>query len=655
MPDRGDGVQRLLVLVLIAGLLPLGACFKVAPEVIQPAVSITVFNPNSSPLFAGQPRTITAQVYDPSGQGVTWSVSPLNFGTLGNPTFEAATPTSPATVSVTYTAPAIVATPTNVTVTATSITNPTVSFSVTLHCAPIVIALQPVGTTVPLTAQAVGPGGFVGVQATVLNDPILMSNGLYVPVTWSLSPSTGAGSLSADNAPGIFTANYTAPGSVSAPITAVITATSVTDPTISASVQVTILPYPVGGNVAVLNVNGGPVPGQVYPNRAFTSVTICNPGSYISCQTVDGVLVDTGSYGLRILQSAIASLKLSTFTDPYGNVLENCAALPEGSLLWGGVAPADVYIAGEAAANLPIQVIPSTPTSIPDGCSNTGAFTISTPQLLGANGILGIGPEPTDCTLSGMINNCDGSQPSTPPRNVYYSCPSTGCAANASPVIVPAVSPGASQGGLPGASQVANPVPYFGSAYGNNPNSTQDYNGVVIQLPDVSDPQASAVGTLTFGIGTRRNNSLGSATVLTLDANDHFTTTINGQTLTGSFIDSGSNALLFPNSLFPNSPQACTTNLQFYCPTSPVMFSATNTGVSGAQPPSVSFTVEDADSLLFAFPQDSVFPTLAGPCSQGSAACGFAWGLPFFYGRTVYVAIDGQTVFGAPNGPWWAF
>ncbi len=619
--DRGYAVRKLFVLVTLASLLPLAACFKPAQAILQPTISISI-PAVSATLASGQSLIITAQVYDQSGQGVTWSVSPLNFGALSNPTFDAKSETA----SVTYTAPANLTISTNVTITATSITNPNVVSSITVHCSAISVQLVLQNTTLALPPQTVSPNGFVYLQAVIAND----QSGLGV--TWSLSPSTGLGSLFVSGPLNIY-ADYQAPPSVSVPTTVLVTATSVADSAVAASLQITVLPSGGGSNVAVLNVNGGPVPGQVFPNGAFTSLTICNPGS-ITCQTVGGILVDTGSYGLRILQSQIPQLKLGSITDPLGNALENCVSSLNGLVLWGPVERADVYIAGEAAASLPIQVIPIAPGIVPNGCSNAGVSNPNTPQLLGANGILGIGPEPTDCTLAG-INYCDGSHQSTL-QNVYYSCPSVGCGATASPVVVPALL------------QVSNPVPYFTYLY-SSPISTPDGNGVVMQIPSVSDPQTSAVGTLTFGIGTESNNSLGTATVLTLDPNDHFTTTINGQTLTGSFIDSGSNALLFPDSL-----PACATNKQFYCPISPVMLSATNVGATQGQS-TVDFTVEDADSLLSDFPQDSVFPTLAGPCSQGGAACGFVWGLPFFYGRTIYVAIDGQTVQGAPPGPWWAY
>ncbi len=51
-----------------------------------------------------------------------------------------------------------------------------------------------------------------------------------------------------------------------------------------------------GGNVAPIAVNGGPVGN--YVDGAFASVTLCVPGTS-SCQTIGGVLVDTGSSGLR--------------------------------------------------------------------------------------------------------------------------------------------------------------------------------------------------------------------------------------------------------------------------------------------------------------------------------------------------------------------
>lgn len=617
-------MRKVLLIASVTAFMGLAGCFKRGPEIVQTPLSIAV-STNSSFVGIGQSATITAIVYDQNNQGVQWSASPLTFGTLSNQMFDPKT----LTATVTYTAPSIVANPATVTVTATSITNPNISSGVSFHFSPVTISLQNNLLGTPLAPSTLDPFNRIQLFSAVSNDT---SN---LGVTYSLSPA-GTGTLVVlDN----FTSLYTAP-TVSAATVVTITATSVKDPTVTAAQQVTILPSGAGPNVVMLYVNGGPVPGHVDQNRAFTSIVLCNPGSVTSCQTIDGILVDTGSYGLRILDSQIPLLNLPKATDQNGNILESCASWPDGSVLWGPVEKADFYIGGETATlqfggvrSPEIQVISSTPTAMPDSCTNGATSSDNTPALLGANGILGIGPEPTDCVLSG-VNYCDGSTQQTLP-NLYYACPTIGCTTADSPVKVNAQQ------------QISNPVSLFSS----------DNNGFIIQLPAVSDPQSSAMGTLTFGIGTSSNNSLNTANILTLDSNDNFTTIVNGQTLPNSFLDSGSSGLFFPVFL-----ASCAVNKEFYCPASPTLFSATNVGNTQGQS-TVNFTVENADSLLFAFSQYSVFPTFAGPgqshgsCPQGSVSCSlvFEWGLPFFYGRTVYEAIDGQAVSGAPTTPWWAY
>src|SRR6266853_4510191 len=55
-------------------------------------------------------------------------------------------------------------------------------------------------------------------------------------------------------------------------------------------------------NVLPIAVNAGPTNNAL--NQPFASVTICVPGTS-NCQTIGGILVDTGSVGLRILSSAL--------------------------------------------------------------------------------------------------------------------------------------------------------------------------------------------------------------------------------------------------------------------------------------------------------------------------------------------------------------
>ena len=481
-----------------------------------------------------------------------------------------------------------------------------------------------VATTVavsPSAVQALGPGGTVSVTATVTTGA--SSTG----VTWSLS---GPGSLSSTTANPV---TYTAPSTVAANTAVVITATAAADSTSTGYLPLTLVPVVAGSNVAPLAVNAGPAGNS--ENIAFVSVDVCVAGT-TTCQTVPNIQVDTGSEGLRILQSVIPSLSLATLTDSSGNTIDNCVSFLDGSYLWGPVQVADLRINGEVANSALVQLISSSNSGIPTACTNGGTVNENTPTLLGANGIIGIGLEPTDCTVAGA-NFCDGSVSSTVP-NIYFSCPSGGCSSGAGPVSIPA------------ADQVVNPVVLFAT----------DFNGSSINFPAITTTPAAAAslnGTLTFGIGTQSNNLIpGTATSFGLDSNDNFITLYNGQTLTASFIDSGSNGLFFPSSI-----TVCADNSSFYCPAPPTLAqTAMNEGATGTPTSTVNFSVDNADTLL-AITSDTAFQTLAGPqgtantCSNGNGSCSFDWGLPFFFGRTVFTAIDGQSVSGVGTGPFWSY
>ena len=402
-------------------------------------------------------------------------------------------------------------------------------------------------------------------------------------------------------------------------------------------------PPPAGQNIQPITVDGGPQGN--YVNGAFVSVNICLPGSS-TCQTIDHVLVDTGSFGLRLLASQV-TINPPPLTDGNGNTLNDCAQFQDNSFLWGTVAPVDVKMAGEVASSTAVQLIATPPPGtylIPLGCTGSNEDTQAT---LGANGILGVGPEPFDCgTSCDPVDNTTG----TPPP-IYYLCSTVnGC----TPTFV-------SCGSICGDTQAANSQltnPVF--------NFSGDNNGVIVDLPAVNGTAASVSGSLIFGIGTQSNNALGSASVLQLDTSDNFTTVFSGQTLNMSFIDSGSNGLAFPNGIESNFPGStipiCTVNTPFYCPATLTAFSATNE--SGSVNSAVNFSVDNADNLFAQDANNFVFVNLAfnpnqasGACSAtNAAACSFDWGLPFFYGRHVYTAIDGATPpTGVPAGPFIAY
>jgi hypothetical protein len=361
-------------------------------------------------------------------------------------------------------------------------------------------------------------------------------------------------------------------------------------------------------NVQPVVVNAGPT--NNYFNGAFTSVTICVPGQTTNCQTIDGVLVDTGSTGLRVLASAL-TLTLPPQPASNGGPLVECAQFLDG-FTWGPVQKADVKLAGEQASGMPIQLIDERAfPNIPASCSSAGTPE-DTLDALGANAILGIGLFKQDCGLA-----CAFVGSSNP--GFYFACPASGC----QPAAVPLVS------------QVQNPVALFPT----------DNNGVVIQLPAVAAGGAvSVTGALIYGIGTQSNNGLGAARVLTVDAIGNITTIFSGRSYAASFIDSGSNGIYFLDSNSSGLP-LCADTSDFYCPGSTQSLSATNVGANGVSVPAL-FSVGNADALNSRF---FAFSEIAGPNADG-----FDFGLGFFFGRTVFTAIEGQATPGGA-GPYFAY
>ncbi|HMA30623.1 MAG TPA: DUF3443 domain-containing protein [Casimicrobiaceae bacterium] len=364
-------------------------------------------------------------------------------------------------------------------------------------------------------------------------------------------------------------------------------------------------------NVQSLVVDGGPA--QI-PDLAYVSVTICAPGSSANCQTIDHVQVDTGSTGLRILASVLSpSLALPQQVDASGNPVAECAQFADG-YSFGSVRSADIRIAGEQARGVPIQIIGDAGfPSIPASCSASGPPE-NTVQSFGANGLLGVGV---------FLQDCGGACAQAAIPGTYYTCPPSGC----TPLQVPL------------AQQLQNPVALFAS----------DNNGVIVQLPLLpATGAATATGSLIFGIGTQGDNALGAATVLTTDpGTGNIVTVWNGRTYTNSYIDAGTSLFAFGQQAYPSCVGLA---IGFYCPATPQTLGATLQGTN-ARSSAVSFTIGNVDQLFAANYNFYAFDDVGGP---GGDSATFAWGLPFFFGRSVYTAIEGRSTPGG-NGPYFAF
>ncbi|ACC71424.1 DUF3443 family protein [Paraburkholderia phymatum] len=484
---------------------------------------------------------------------------------------------------------------------------------------PLVVALF--ATSVALTACGGGGGNDSGLDPSVSNvAPNKPAGSAIAPVPASAAPAAST------------PAAVTPSPAVSAP--AAVTAPSAATPasgtgTSSGSEQVASTGGSKPDNTETNDLPASPpvaintVPITVdnkldatIVNAPYVSVTICVPGAQgpTQCATLDHMLLDTGSSGVRVISSALGAALAARLpaqtgagNDPTGNAaLAQCAIFASG-YTWGPIRRADVKIGGETASNIPIQVIGDSGfTWTPNDCTAHGASSMNDVKTLGAKGIVGIGHLAHDFPQAAQ----------TALAATYYYCPTPWSCTAAS---------------VPLDRQTANPVAAFAT----------DNNGTVIRLPALpATGEASVTGKLLFGIGTRDNNTLpSSATRLTVTDRGLFTTNYKGRTLS-SVIDSGSNGLFFADSTLPVFGG-------WYAPPAAQTLSASMLSNTGNAQSTASFAIADSSSLFEL--GYAAHDNLGAPLNSM-----FMWGLPFFYGRSVYTALSGVQA-GPQTGPYVAF
>ena len=367
---------------------------------------------------------------------------------------------------------------------------------------------------------------------------------------------------------------------------------------------------PTGNNVLSLTVNGSLCssnPANNYINEPCVSVTVCSPGTS-TCQTIDDILLDTGDVGLRIFKQVL-TVPLTAVTEG-ANPIAECVPYLDTTSNWGPIETADVVLGNEPAVSVPIQVIDSTFPGAPTACQNPN----QDPTDAGFNGSLGLDFILQDCGLG-----CVNSIPSPP---WYYSCNGSSCSGTTVAL----------------ADQVQNPVALL----------PEDNNGVIVEIPGISSGGTPSVnGALVLGIGTQSNNTPSGVTAYDADPGSGDFITVIGNVAYGSFIDSGSNGLFFPPPSSTSLPTCASPDSDWFCPSSTKTLSAVNTGASGSPSGTVSFQIGNFDSLLNS--PNNVFADIGGP-NPGE----FDWGLPFFFGRKVYIGIEGLKS-GLGTGPYWAY
>lgn len=354
-----------------------------------------------------------------------------------------------------------------------------------------------------------------------------------------------------------------------------------------------------------MSVSIGTDPGCTVINEPCVSVTICAPNSSV-CQTIGGILLDTGSFGLRIFSSLVAV----PLPDPDG--LAECAYFGSGTA-FGKVVLADVRMGSEPFVTVPVQLINASYSGQTASNNVCGASLDASPSGAGFNGILGVGLFAHDCGIYCSETSSNG---------YYYNCNGSSCSGASAPM----------------SAQVQNPVHLL----------PVDNNGVEVSFPSVPElGSVSTGGTVTFGIGTESNNAPSGVTVYTADSSGDFSATLSGDATVyaGSFVDSGSNAYYFPDA-YPSIFPVCSSYSPFYCPSGPEVQAVSISGANGNQM-TYSLTVDPASQLFET--ANASFSTVAGEYTSGVDL-----GIPFFMGKTVYVGINGAY---SPLavGPFWAF
>lgn len=343
-------------------------------------------------------------------------------------------------------------------------------------------------------------------------------------------------------------------------------------------------------------------------NTPYVNVTLCAPGT-ATCQTINNVLVDTGSAGLRLFANALNGTMLNALqTIPAGGTgtLAACAQFASG-YAWGSMRLATVQVGGMTTmTSIPIQLMGDTglPT-VPSSCAAQGTNFASSFSGI-ANGILGISNSKYDCGAACAQSTSPG---------VYFSCTGSAC----SPTIAAVDRQG------------RNPIVAFAT----------DNNGSILTLPGVPLPNgaASANGALIFGINTQANNTLPTAQIYPLDAAGNLNMAINGTTQAG-FVDSGSNGYYLALGGVPT----CSSSPDFYCPSQPLNLTASLQVSGGVVGAAQSITIGNAFAMFQT--QNTALPALSGT----SAIAGFVdLGLPFFYGRSIATGLEGTNA-SAPNG-----
>nr|MBP9742904.1 DUF3443 family protein [Burkholderiales bacterium] len=129
---------------------------------------------------------------------------------------------------------------------------------------------------------------------------------------------------------------------------------------------------PTSANISV-SVSPNYGTGSVCSNANVpcVSVTICEPNAPTACVTVNDVLLDSGSYGLRVYSSLLGSVgtNLPAETND-GESIAECVIYADNAANWGPVVLAKIVLGSESTTqSIPMQMINANFATLPSACS----------------------------------------------------------------------------------------------------------------------------------------------------------------------------------------------------------------------------------------------------------------------------------------------
>ncbi|MDD3265597.1 MAG: DUF3443 family protein [Burkholderiales bacterium] len=355
-------------------------------------------------------------------------------------------------------------------------------------------------------------------------------------------------------------------------------------------------------------------------NTMYVSITLCTNSAGTNCQTIDNIILDTGSFGLKINKSALPEsfvLQMPRVTTTDDQMVYACNTFGSG-YVFAEEHYGILKLANTMTNNVIVQIIENSPSAeIPDDCIAKGPFDDF--ANFGANGIIGVNPAIGLDNSSILLYKKD--------INGNYVALSSGESA-----IVPMLN--------------KNPLP----------NLSSNNNGFVISIPPVTqNTNTNVSGTMILGVNTSSMNQVTNKTNLVVASESDLSSVCNSacfyskinnpESTIPAVFDSGTNSWVFMNDELQSS--ACSYG---YCPESPF------TWVSSVY--SYDFAANESYVITGVITKDETNPS--GDTVSFSVMPGWGYynynnetlyGSPFFFGKNVYVIFPSNK----NKNPIWGF